>query len=252
MGFKDKRNIEPPSINLDFVDRFSVNFQDAIENGAITECHLFAAGLMATLYGRLWLYFKGRSEDFEIHFEGFMAVREHLLKRESLPSSQFSLPILHPFMLSHLTTHFVYFDCFNRSQDRRYLTQDRKDLAADILLKLELKDTYGESILDERNLRISFLASQYLHRSATWDGIFDVLATRFDDRLRVVFGLFWPRERISQLAEDATEKAMTEKAMTILLISDFELVIILEFDLVQKFLNFVNPQKLNLTSDEGV
>jgi len=84
-------------IDPHFMSRFLAGLRDAIRKDEITECHLFAVGLITSLSWRL-------EEEFNIHFTGFIDMLNCLLcRRRSFQSQSLSLPWLYPFMLHHLS-----------------------------------------------------------------------------------------------------------------------------------------------------
>ena len=84
-------------IHPHFMSRFLAGLRDALRKDEITECHLFAVGLITSVSWRL-------EQEFSIHFAGLIDMLNCLLyRRRRFQSQSLSLPWLYPFMLHHLS-----------------------------------------------------------------------------------------------------------------------------------------------------
>jgi len=207
-----------------FMSRFLAALQDAIRKDEITECHLFAVGLIAELY-------RHPSREFWIHFQGFMGILERLLHRQekatSLELERLSSP-LYPSMLNRLAERFSF--------TRMTCVQEALFLRYKAFLTLGRMTVPSVGTTDERILSkipIQFWSCVHLQRPYDWNDVWQVcwsIHLRFPIEFSVYCGYYHQLE--------LGLKGDEESELLIAMELDFEKVLMLPS--VQEFLEYVS------------
>jgi hypothetical protein len=215
---------KPREIDPYFMSRFLAALQDAIRKDEITECHLFAVGLIADRYLH-------PSREFWIHLQGFIGILERLLHRQekatSLELERLSAP-LYAFMLNGLAEQFssTRMTCFQEALFLRY-----KAFVTLGRMTVPSVGTTDERILSK--IPIQFWSCVHLQRPYDWDDVLQAclsIHSRFPIEFSVNCGYYHQLE----LGLKGDEESELLNAMEL----DFEKVLILPC--VQEFLEYVS------------
>jgi len=207
-----------------FMSRFLAALQDAIRKDEITECHLFAVGLIAHLYIH-------PSREFRIHLQGFIGILERLLHRQekatSLELERLSSP-LYAYLLYQLAGQF--------SSTRTTCVQEVLFLRYKAFLTLGRMTVPSVGTTDERilsQISIQFGSCVDLQRPYDWN---DVSRVRWSIRLRfqIEFSVYCGYYHQLELGLKGDEESELLNAMEL----DFEKVLMLPC--VQEFLEEVS------------
>ena len=230
-------------IDPHFMSRFLAALQDAINKDEITECHLFAVGLIAKI-----LYYNGRCDDYRIHFKGILDMLNCLLdrqaKRRNFQSTNLSLQWLYPFILTSLSIWPILHT--NGSKTNSSFTQEDLFLGYKAFLALGRMEIPSIGTSDDRAphlLPIKFWSTVHLQRPFMWDDI-SRLSLDFRAKFRMEFSVH--RDYYHQLEWGVRSEEESE----LLNATELEFEKVLMLPCVQEFLKYVSGA--NTCTSDGI